>query len=76
MIVFFTVEEKTTNHQNRVNFARNKAKTNSFSRIFRIIPEKILKQSQNNKNFTFTDTPNLLIIPDYSGIILKIQLHY
>ena len=65
MLFLFTVEEKTTNHQNRVNFARNKAKTNSFSRISRSIPEKISKQSQNNEIAPFTATPNQL---KFSGL--------
>jgi hypothetical protein len=39
MLVIFTVEEKTTNNQNRVNFTINKAKTNSFSRIFQNFPD-------------------------------------
>ncbi len=32
--LFFLPVKKTTNYDNRVNFAINKAKTNSFSRIF------------------------------------------
>jgi len=32
-------EQKTINHQNKVKFARNKAKTNSFSRIFQNFPD-------------------------------------
>lgn len=39
MLVPFTGKQKTTNYQNRVKFAINKPKTNSFSRIFQNFPD-------------------------------------
>ena len=76
MLVIFTVDEKTTNYQNRVKFATIKQKPIHFPEFSGLFRNKYRNNPKTIKLPTFTETPNQLNFPDYSGIILKSQLYY